>query len=188
MTAFSTPRRAAPPPPRGPLPPRAPSAAELEALLTDMLAHHERMLALAREHAGALRRADAVGVARAVQAQQQAGRAVVDLEARRARLVSAVAGPAASPAKVTLSGLAMLVPEPARTRLTALAARLKSVLIAADAQQQVVLAASKALLGHMQGLMAQVARSLTHAGTYSRPGPAPVSASAVVHSGLDVKS
>lgn len=193
MTAFAAPRRPLPASPSA-----APAAADLEALLADLIAHHEKMLSLAKEHESALRRADAPGVARALAAQQQAGRTLIDLEARRARLTAALApglAPAAGPpahrtanAKVTLSSLAALVPEPARTRVTALAARLRALLAALDAQQKVVLEASRTLLGHMQGLMAQVARSLTHAGTYARPGAMPVSATAVVHSGLDVKS
>lgn len=173
------------------------TAADLEALLRDLIAHHERMLALCIAHAGALARADGPATARLIEEQQTVGRAIIDLDARRARLVAAwnAAAPAhgmtRAPASGTLSALAARLPEPARGRVLDLASRLRGILNALVDQQRVVARASETLLGHMQGLMAQVARRLSHAGTYARPG-APAALGGVggglVVSGLDVRS
>lgn len=168
-----------------------PSAAELEALLRDLIAHHERMLSLCIAHAGALARADGPATARLIEEQQTVGRAIIDLDARRTRLVAGWnAGTPPTPGAPggTLSALAARLPEPARARVLDLAARLRGILSALVDQQRVVARASETLLGHMQGLMAQVARKLSHAGIYARPGAPVAVAGGPVVSGLDVRS
>jgi hypothetical protein len=163
------------------------AAQELEVLLTDLLAHHEQMLAHSRRHADALRRADLPALRRAIEDQQTLGRRIIDLESRRARLVAAALGPRA--AQTPLSALAMRLPPGPRERVLALAERLKAVLQSVLEAQRVVARASESLMGHMQGLMQQVARKLSHAGTYDRPGrPALAISSGAVISGLDVRS
>ena len=93
-----------------------------------------------------------------------------------------VAGPVPA---ITLSFLASRTAEPARGALLQAARQLKELMARVAEKQRAVRTASESLLGHMQGLIAQVARSLSPTGTYARPG-APVGAP--VAGGLDMTS
>lgn len=165
--------------------------AELTGLLDDLTAHHTEMLALLAEHRAAIASADTAALDRCIGRQQHAALRLSELESRRARLVRSVwqgepgrraAGPVPA---ITLSFLASRAAEPARGSLLRAAVRLKELMATVAEKQRAVRSASESLLGHMQGLIAQVARTLSPTGIYARPG-AP--AGVPVAGGLDMTS
>lgn len=155
-------------------------ASELRALLEELTLHHEHMLTLLSQHRAAISRADGTALDACITAQQEAAIRLSDLDSRRLRLVREVwhggnpaaarRGAVAPTPALTLSFLASRAAEPARTGLLAAAKRLKEAMNAVAGKQRAVRMASDSLLGHMQGLIAQVARSLSQTGTYTRPG------------------
>jgi hypothetical protein len=115
--------------------------------------------------------------------QQQAGERMAHLERRRQQLAAALAPHAPEGAAGTLPSLAAAFPH-ARDTLTALADRIRDVAGRLSREQRAVRIAAEALAEHMQGLMKQVARKLSHAGTYGRRGS--VDARIQVTSALDL--
>jgi hypothetical protein len=87
------------------------------------------------------------------------------------------------PEHPTITSLAQIMPEPERS--VALAHKLKRVMNELQRERGTVRAATESLLAHMEGLMRQVARKLSHAGTYGPRGAVGVGSQQVV-SGLDV--
>jgi hypothetical protein len=140
---------------------------QLETLLSDLLRAHEELLALAHEHRAALSRADATAVQACTARHAELAARIERLELARARLVRALAPASPSP---TITSIAQNLPEPARARIIAAAAALKDLLIRVQRELAVLRAATHSLVGHMEGLMQQVARVLTQAGTYGRHG------------------
>lgn len=170
-----------------------PLGAQLESLLGDLLLSHDRLLALAGTHRAAVSRADAHAVGACVDEQRTVVRRIQELEQARRHLVASVAtndkrtspstprmtlprGPAlpaapAPPARApTLSAIAERLAEPARGRVLALASRLRELVTQVRREHGAIRAATESLLGHMEGLVAQVGRRLSHTGTYGRRG------------------
>lgn len=173
-------------------------ALELESLLGAMVSEHETWRGLLDHHRDAIKRADGEAVQNAVARQSGVLQAIADLEEKRRRLVdraiaaegilgkgvpggvrSSAAGSTAAPAgpeplarvgPVTLSQIAAALPEPSRTRLLELAGRLRFLLADIETQNRTLRTATAALISHMEGLMRQVARRLSHSGTYGRKG------------------
>lgn len=148
---------------------------ELESLLNALLSEQQALLSELKFHREALRKANGAAVQSSVDRQAGALRRIAALEDKRASLVKlAVASPGFKPAAgkpaVTLSQLASMVEEPARTRLIALAEQLRSVISDCQREQGTLKAATSSLVAHLEGLMNQVARRLSHAGTYGRRG------------------
>ncbi len=140
---------------------------QLEDLLAELLRAHEALLELAAEHRAALSRADAAAVHACALRHAELARQIESLEFIRRDLIAALAP--GRPA-TTITAIAQGLPEPARTRIIAAAARLKDVLLRVQREMAVLRAATQSLVGHMEGLMQQVARVLTQAGTYGRSG------------------
>jgi hypothetical protein len=140
---------------------------QLEALLGEMLAAHEDLLQLTQDHRAALSRADGA----AVQACSLRHAAIADrigqLEFLRRQLIAALS-PSLPSASIT--SLAADLPEPSRGRIMEAAGRLKALLLRIQQELRVLRAATQTLVGHMEGLMQQVARVLSTAGTYARSG------------------
>jgi hypothetical protein len=140
---------------------------QLETLLSNLLQAHEELLALAHDHREALSRADTAAVHACTARHADLAARIEHLEIARARLVRALAPASPSP---TITNIAQSLPEPARARIIAAAAKLKELLIRVQRELAVLRAATHSLVGHMEGLMQQVARVLTQAGTYGRQG------------------
>lgn len=177
--------------------------AELRSLLDALEALHVAMRATNAEHRRAITLADA-GMLDAC-AREQAGHAgrLLELDARRAALVRSVTtgvglaraaqigimaprpASGAEGGPVTLRSLALRCAEPVRGELLAKVDRVRAVATTAAGEQAVLRRANEALLAHMHSLVAQVARALSHSGTYARPGARP---SAAVVSGIDLTS
>src|SRR5262249_51899410 len=82
---------------------------------------------------------------------------------------AAVAAAGSHPATATLSDLAGRLPGAARGRVLSLGERLRALLSTLHREHEVLRTAAAALASHMDGLMRQIGRRLSHAGTYERP-------------------
>lgn len=136
---------------------------ELEALLAKLLQAHERLLQAIEQHRIALSHASGDEIRAAVEQETTALVEIADLERARATLVGANE-------PRTLSQLAETLPEPARDRILGMAAQLRELIQVLRTRQAIVRSATRSLLSHTHGLMAQVGAALSHAGTYGRAG------------------
>lgn len=157
-----------------------PTAQDLEALIAALTEAHERMLALTLEHRGAISRADAAGIGRCIQQQREVAERIAALEVRRRRLAPPVTGAD----KTTLTAMAERLNEPDRSRVIAAAARLRDVLLRLQHETRTVRAATHALLAHMNGLMQQIARTLSQTRLYGPSGQ--IESGTPVACGLDL--
>jgi hypothetical protein len=173
-----------------------PEVQELERLLEQLLVEHEQLLVLAGSHRAAIAGANPNCLADCVQQQNEVVQRVAELEKRRLGIVARLAdkmkplsaGRAMEgvPDKPTVSWIAKALPEPVRTRLVALAERLRELLARLQKEHAALREASTALAAHMEGLMRQLAKRLSHSGTYGRRGI--VEAPVQVVSALDLRS
>ena len=154
---------------------------QLEALLAELLRAHEDLLALTMEHRAALSRADGPAVEACASRHAALAARIEELEFARRRLVMLLAPSTPAP---TITSIAQNLPEPFRARIIEAAARLRTLLIRVQQELRVLRAATQALVGHMEGLMQQVSRVLSTAGTYGRSGK--VDAAHPLPSTLDV--
>lgn len=170
---------------------------ELEELLQHLLSEHEELLALAGTHRQAIQNADPATLGECVQRQTEVTKRVGALESRRLALVSRLAekmkplqrdgrAEGAVPDRPTITSIARGLAEPVRTRLVALADRLRELLARLQREHAALREASAALAAHMEGLMRQMAKKLSHAGTYGRRGL--VESRVQVVSALDLRS
>jgi hypothetical protein len=164
-------------------------AAELDSLMDDFAGQHRHLLKHAQAHREAIRRADGAGVDAATAAQTQVVGILGTLEQRRRELVARACTRIAALAgkrsvEVTLSDLAVCVDEPRRAELLRKAKDLKALIAEVHQQTSTIKAATASLLAHMEGLMRQVGRQLSHAGTYSSRGY--VEPGGLVVSALDI--
>lgn len=149
---------------------------EIDALLTASLEENQRLLSLAERHREALRRADGDAARTCIEEQDVCLRRLADLDRRRIEVIGAFessrrgqkSGPGQSP--TTITDLTDAVPEPDRTRLREKAATLKELMARIRSEYQTIQMATRSLLAHMEGLMRQIGRQLSHTGTYGRRG------------------
>jgi hypothetical protein len=178
-----------------PVPPKPdPAVGELEDILSQMLIEHEQLLALAAAHRRALATANPDAVGACLVQQSAVVQRVAELERRRQSVVGRLADrlgprsipPTRPPERPTVAWVAGLLSEPVRVRLLALAERLRELLGRLHREHEAIRLAAQTLAAHMDGLMKQVSRSLSHAGTYGRRGS--VDSSVQVISALDMTS
>lgn len=173
------------------------AADALDQALRDLLGAHEELLSLAAAHRRAISRADAPALSDVLSAQAAVTERIVELEQRRQAAVAGMvrlagplpgSGPASTAAapRTTLSHLVRAISDPARSRLLAVADRLRDVLNRLHAEHMALREAAESLSDHMEGLMRQVCRRLSHAGTYARSGV--IDTSAPVVTALDVRT
>ncbi len=156
-----------------------------ESLLRRMISLHERMLDRVREHRAAISLADTDGIRTSLESQAELMDQISEADRDRLVLITELAATLGSrmPAHPTLSALAEQMPDSEHT--VVLAARLKKLMGELQRERGTVRAATESLLAHMEGLMRQVARKLSHAGTYG-PGGAVSAGDQQVVSGLDL--
>jgi hypothetical protein len=163
--------------------------ARFELLLQQTGEEYRAMIGEIDHHRQALTRADRHALAECVHRQESHARRLAELDAQRVSLLRALmpnSGPGHAPLpNITTSQLAALAPEPHRSRLTQLAASLRSLLEQLADKQRVVRVATESLLSHAQGVIHQISRQLSHTGTYARGHAAPAGQ---VVSALDVVS
>jgi hypothetical protein len=145
----------------------AETSEQLEVLLADLLRVHEELLALAAEHRAALSRADGNAVYACAQRHAAIAQRIESLESTRRRMISALAPAVPAP---TISSVALHLPQAARDRIMEAAGRLRALMLRVQHELRTLRAATQALVGHMDGIMQQVARVLSTAGTYGRNG------------------
>lgn len=145
---------------------------ELRGLLQALLERHEAMLRHTIEHHEAIRQADARRCEQIVRDEQATLAAIADLELKRQSLVArATREITPSPRNLSrLSDIALHCPDSERTELLELSARLRKTIERLQQEQNLLRVVSRVLMAHMEGLMRQVARSLSHAGTYGQRG------------------
>lgn len=183
----------------------SPIATQTEALsvvLQQLVAEHEGLLALAGQYRDALARADVQAMESCLEQQSAALFRVQDLELRRQQIVrgfAASGAPGASPPSPTarlaaltsqplpsISALSSRLVEPARGRVLALAERLREVLNRLHQEHAAIREAAETLGAHMEGVLRQVCRKISHAGTY---GPrASIDTRTPVVTALDVRT
>jgi hypothetical protein len=164
-------------------------ASELDWLLDSFADQHEALLKHALAQRDAIRKADGSAVQSATDGQTAVVAALGRLEQRRRELVAWACQRHAALAtrratEITLTDLARCVEEPARTALIRKANDLKALIASVQQQTSTIKAATTSLLAHMEGLMRQVGRQLSHAGTYSSRGY--VEPGGIVVSALDI--
>lgn len=144
----------------------------LPGLLDDLTAAHVRLLDALTAQRSAIAGADPARVSEATKRQHEACVAIADLEQRRRELVVELIrsrpdlpiGPAGQP---TLETLATLLAEPVRSEAIRKAAALKQLVIRTRRETGLLRSAAGTLIAHMDGLMIQLGRRLSHAGTYA---------------------
>ncbi|MEZ6235498.1 MAG: flagellar export chaperone FlgN [Phycisphaerales bacterium] len=144
---------------------------EIDALLSDLHAEHERLLDAVRQHRAAISAADDNAIAQALALHRTSVESLRDLDHRRARLTGRALGrtaPSAPPPKFA-DVLARVSPE-ARQRLAERAADVRTLATTAQREQAALGHAAAALAGHMQGLMRTVASRVSESGAYTRRG------------------
>lgn len=166
-------------------------ADQLGTLLTRLTERYTRAHRLLGEHREAIRRADGDAVAALVEQQATVLADIESLDKRRRDLIAATA--AAFPhvivergKPVTLTQLASILPEADRARLTASAENLRRLAQDVKDRTASIRAATATLLAHMEGLVRQVGKQLSHAGTYGRRGV--VESGSAVLSALDLRT
>ncbi|MFN7020502.1 MAG: flagellar export chaperone FlgN [Phycisphaerales bacterium] len=189
------------PPPPPPPPPQATSnartkaanpsleaaATALDEVLLALIAEHENLLKIATRHRAAIASADPRTMAECLNAQAAAAERIAGLERRRQAAVAAMGAPGpASRDRVTIAQLAAGLPEAVRARLLAAAERLREVLTRLHREHAAIRSAAESLSSHMEGLMRQICRRLSHAGTYARSGS--IDGHVAVTTALDVRT
>jgi flagellar FlgN protein len=151
------------------------TARALTHTLESMIDEHGILLDAVREHRAALSRADREAVAEAMRVQTETIGRIRDLDKDRRNAFGHA---------TTVQDIASVVHEEARAELLELGAKLRECIETVRAEQAVVEVASRALLGHMEGLFRQVSARLSHAGTYGRGGC--IDAGQQIVSGMDL--
>jgi hypothetical protein len=164
-------------------------AGELDWLLDSFADQHEELLRHTQSQRDAIRKADGSAVQSASDGQTEVVAALGRLEQRRRELVASACQRYAALATkrttdITLTDLARCVDEPQRSALVRKANDLKALIASVHQQTSTIKSATTSLLAHMEGLMRQVGRQLSHAGTYSSRGY--VEPGGIVVSALDV--
>lgn len=163
-------------------------AQELSQILRGLLVCVRAQPGLIETQREAIRSASPRRVAEANAANAENLREMASLEDRRQRLVveAEEAGVWTGKGPITLGGLAERLPPALRGDLPQVAAELREAMKEASASRAVLRTAARTLSAHVEGLMKQVARSLSHAGTYGRRGS--FESAPAVMTALDVRS
>lgn len=164
------------------------SLGELEQILREMIAHHEKLTDLSTVRHDAMRRADTDALGSCIQAENEVVQRIADTEKKRIRVVGVLAAHFGSPARnqTKLSWIAERCPAAARARLETLSARLVSVIRTLHERNAILQAAAETLARHMNGIRKQINATLNHAKTYGRKGA--VDAGPSVISAVDLRS
>lgn len=156
---------------------------KLGPLLDELIEAHETLLGAAVSHRAAIARADAAAMGES--ADRQAGELarIAALDHRRRQLSAPFATRDHGAKGPTIRDLAANLDEPERSGVIERADRLRGLVERVRREHGTVRAAAESLVAHMEGLMRQVARRLSHAGTY---GPGGVVGPDRVVSGIDL--
>lgn len=162
----------------------------LDHLLDGFLHTYDALISAVGLHQAGVRQADGNMIADAAERQSQLHRVISDLDRTRRELVVEACSCAPDlagkhPAAVTLRDVAAAAPHRQRLALSSKADRLRELVRRAHEETRTIRAATVSVLAHLEGLIRQVGRQLSHAGTYTRRGF--VEQGGVVVSALDLK-
>jgi hypothetical protein len=165
-------------------------AGDIERLLIDLSREHELLIASMARHRRAISTANPGEIGACIAEHAAIAERIAHLDNTRDRLLARCAGHARQPSTPpTITDLASTLSEPSRSRILEHAGSLKTILLRVHAEQRVVRAAAESLATHMDGLMRQITRKLSHSGTYSPPARAGASvAPPPVVTSLDLRS
>lgn len=155
--------------------------AQIESVLRDEIAAHQRLLSLLQRKLAALRRADQKSVTAICQQENQEVQQIADLAKQRMTLAAALTqmvDPAAGE-PMRLMELCQRLPEPARGRLLLLRQQLVAQMDQVRADSGVARRAAESLLSHMHGLVQSIGSVVTQVTTYGRTGALPRAATAM---------
>jgi hypothetical protein len=166
-------------------------ASALRDLLEATRTAYESLLQGMHEHREAIRAARPDLLPHAVATQERAIKALNVCEVRRRELAMRIVGSIAQlsardPRTLTLSDMVHAAPAVQHDNLRALANEVRALGARAKETSAGLRGATMTLVAHMEGLVRQVERTLSHAGVYSRRGV--VEANAGVVSALDIRS
>ncbi len=157
---------------------------QLDAVLRQLVIEHEKLLTQAGQHRRAIAQADAAALGASMEAQQVLAQRIVVLERQRQEVVATLTR--TDPKSVRFVDVAARAPEPMRSRLTGVVKTLREVLNALHQEHIALRQAAETLSMHMEGLLRQVCRGISHTGTYARRGAMDTSVQVV--SSMDVRS
>lgn len=167
-----------------------PDPTPLEQLLADFIEAHQDMLDVTRAQREAVSAADAARLAACTSKQAEIAGRIATLEQRRREIVvemlrshPSLARPGTQP---SLASLCPVLPEPAKRRAGELASRLRELLKTIKREAGALRIATSTIVAHMDGLMTQIGRRLSHDGTYDRAGSTGSGPNVV--SGIDLTS
>lgn len=164
-------------------------------LLREMLIEHEQLLSLAALHRDAIARADGGAIGACLKQQNAIVQRIGELEKRRLALMGRYSeqmgnvreGEADGTGKGgggDMRSMAGALPEADRSRVMAMADRLRGLIERVQREHRAIRSASETLAEHMRGLIQQVRGRLSCAGTYGRGGA--VEAGGRVYTSVDV--
>ncbi len=157
-----------------------PTPEGVEGLLTDLLSAYGELTGLAAEHRAAISRADGGAVEACARREAALATRLAQLDERRRSL-----SPAPGGERVTISALVERLPEPARGRAAVLTGQLRELVRKARREYATIRAATQSLVGHIDGLVQQVAHRLHGPGVYGPEGRV-ASGAAAAACGIDV--
>ena len=165
-------------------------AADLEQILRDLTAEHEKLSATSRRRRAAIAGADAAGMGECLTEEAAIAQRIAAIETRREALVQRAMERFDRPAdadadwRPTVTWIAGKLEEPDASRVAALAGSLRELIERLREERLAVRDAADALASHMRGLIRAVERRLSHSGAYGRRGV--VAAGPAVFSALDL--
>lgn len=167
-------------------------AADLRDLLDGLAAEYATLVRILTEHAQAIRSADAPGIGRCCAAQEETLQRVSRLDQRRRELIAGACScmPALAEqsrrATLTVTQVAAALPGSDGDAMVARCDRVKQLVAESKALTEAVRISTLSLMQHVEGVMRQVSRKLSHAGTYGRRGV--VETTQQVVTSLDMRS
>ncbi len=155
--------------------------AKLEEVLLSEIGSHERLLAAIRRKVDACRKARHDDMENQCRLENQELQALAQCEKQRLQLVADLtrAVDPLAKAPIRMGDLAARLPEPARGRLLALRAQLRTRAEEVKRESSVARQAAETLLRHMQGMVQAIGGAITGIVTYNRRGSRPPAAIAV---------
>ncbi|MEM9066754.1 MAG: flagellar export chaperone FlgN [Planctomycetota bacterium] len=142
----------------------------LEKLLSDLLSEHRTLHQLVGAHREAIRKCDADAIRVCVEQHSAVLNRISGMEQERRALVAELSPGGPRRSIPTFSQLAEHIAEPWRSRTTELAKQLRELVERIAKDQRAVRLASQNLLTHMDGLVKQMVKTLSHSGTYTARG------------------
>ena len=159
--------------------------------LKRLISLHDELLDVVQVEREAMTQADIKAVRACVECKALLAERLREIELGRINAVGVLFAsdegapmPSAQAAKVSLETIAQRFDTPTRALALELGKKLSEKVARLENQHGVVRLAAESLLSHMQGLMHQVSRKLSHSGTYGRCGA--IASHPQVVSGLDM--